>query len=66
VAEVGDTGYQGTGLVTPIKKKPGLELTEEEKWFNASVASVRVGARARHRVRAKVEYDGYAGFSDDP
>jgi hypothetical protein len=40
---VGDSGYQGTDLVIPIKRKPGQELTEDEKQFNSSVASIRVG-----------------------
>jgi hypothetical protein len=40
---VGDSGYQGTDLVTPIKKKPAQELTDAENRFNAGVASLRVG-----------------------
>jgi len=40
---VGDSGYQGTELVTPIKKKPGIELVDSQSQFNAGVASVRVG-----------------------
>ncbi len=42
-AGVGDSGYQGTGLVTPIKKKPGRELSDAERQFNTGVSSVRVG-----------------------
>jgi hypothetical protein len=40
---VGDSGYQGADAVTPIKRKPGRELTGGERLFNASVASLRVG-----------------------
>lgn len=40
---IGDCGYQGTGLVTPIKKKPNVDLVDSQQQFNASVASVRVG-----------------------
>jgi hypothetical protein len=63
---VGDSGYQGTGLVTPIKKKPGLELTEEEKRFNASVASVRVGAEhaIAHLKNWRIVASRYRGHLD--
>src|SRR5262249_7936474 len=40
---LGDSGYQGTGLITPIKRKPGQKLTENQEQFNAGVSSVRVG-----------------------
>jgi len=64
---VGDAGYQGTGLVTPIKKRPGAELTEEAKRFNASVASVRVGAEhaIAHLKNWRILSSRYRGYLDD-
>jgi hypothetical protein len=64
---VGDAGYQGTGLVTPIKKKPGQELTDEQKRFNASVASVRVGAEhaIAHLKNWRITASRYRGHLDD-
>jgi hypothetical protein len=40
---VADPGYQGCGLTTPIKKKPGLERSDAEKEFNTKIARIRVG-----------------------
>jgi hypothetical protein len=37
----GDKGYQGTGLVTPVKKPKGGKLLDWQKEFNAQVSSYR-------------------------
>ena len=42
---IGDKGYQGTGIVTPIKKPRGRDLTDVQKACNTSV----------NRIRAAVE-----------
>jgi transposase len=39
-----DAGYQGhgtTGLITPVKRKPGLDLTEHDETFNRNLAAQR-------------------------
>lgn len=41
---VGDAGYQGCELVTPIKKKPGVPRAESDTEFNTAIAKTRVGA----------------------
>jgi hypothetical protein len=38
---IGDKGYQGTGLITPIKKPINRALTEKEKTFNKGVNQIR-------------------------
>ena len=42
---LGDGGYQGEpdAIHTPIKKKPGIDLTDEQKEFNTAFARIRVG-----------------------
>jgi hypothetical protein len=40
---LGDSGYQGCDVTSPLKKKPGLERSEHDKAFNTSLAKVRVG-----------------------
>lgn len=40
--KVGDSGYQGTGLTTPEKRKPKTELTPRQKRYNKSVSKIRV------------------------
>lgn len=42
----GDTGYVGESkaVLTPIKKKPKIDLTSEQKAFNTTFARIRVGA----------------------
>ncbi|HEU0089471.1 MAG TPA: transposase family protein [Pseudonocardiaceae bacterium] len=34
---------RGCGIITPIKKKPGVERAEADKEFNTGVARLRVG-----------------------
>ena len=41
----GDKGYIGCGIITPDRKPPGGELTEDQKAYNRSV----------NRIRAAVE-----------
>jgi DDE superfamily endonuclease len=41
---VGDAGYQGCELVTPIKKKPGVPRAESDTEFNTALSKIRVGA----------------------
>lgn len=41
----GDSGYQGTGIITPDKKPPRRDLTAAQQTYNTSV----------HRIRAAVE-----------
>lgn len=43
---LGDTGYIGEPghLTTPIKKKPKIDLTDEQKHFNTQFARLRVAA----------------------
>jgi hypothetical protein len=38
---IGDKGYIGTGLLTPIRKPPGGELLPWQKQFNTKVNSLR-------------------------
>ena len=42
---IGDKGYQGTGIITPVKKPRGRDLTDVQKAGNTSI----------NRVRAAVE-----------
>lgn len=38
---VADKGYQGTGPITPVKKPPRGELTDDDKKFNTQVNKIR-------------------------
>lgn len=40
-AHLGDKGYIGLGMITPIRKPPGGELHESQKQFNTQVNSIR-------------------------
>lgn len=42
---IGDGGYQGEPdtITTPIKKKAGIDLTDQQKKFNTAFARIRVG-----------------------
>jgi hypothetical protein len=61
---VGDPGYQGTGMVTPIKKPPGGTLADTETLFNTAVAIVRVGAEwaIAHLKNWRILTTRYRGF----
>ena len=37
-----DKGYQGLDLITPVKKLPGAELTDDEKHLNQHINHHRV------------------------
>ena len=37
-----DKGYQGLDLITPVKKLPGAELTDDEKHLNRHINHHRV------------------------
>lgn len=39
--DLADKGYQGTGLLTPIRKLPGVELLQWQKKFNRDHAAIR-------------------------
>ena len=38
---IADKGYLGTGILTPVRKPPGGELSEGQKDFNAQINSLR-------------------------
>ena len=40
-AHLGDKGYIGLGMITPVRKPPGGELHESQKQFNTQVNSIR-------------------------
>lgn len=40
-AHLGDKGYIGLGMITPMRKPPGGELHESQKGFNTQVNSIR-------------------------
>ena len=42
VRKTGDTGYQGTGMETPVKKPRGGELTDRQKRGNARISRRRI------------------------
>jgi len=44
VAASGDTGYQGTALRTPVKRKPGGSLTERQRRGNRRLSRQRIAA----------------------
>jgi IS5 family transposase len=44
VAAYGDTGYQGTALRTPVKKKPKQELTRRQRRGNRRISRKRIAA----------------------
>jgi hypothetical protein len=38
---IADRGYQGTGMITPTKKTPGTDLTENRKNTNTAINRIR-------------------------
>jgi hypothetical protein len=42
VPATGDTGYQGTALLTPVKKRRGQELTRRQRRGNARISRRRI------------------------
>jgi hypothetical protein len=47
---VGDTGYLGTILVQPIKRKKGKKLTKAQKKYNKKISKLRI--KAEHAIAA--------------
>ena len=52
--EVGDTGYQGTGMIHPVKKQKGKTLSEAQKKFNRKISKMRI--KAEHAICAMKRY----------
>jgi DDE superfamily endonuclease len=42
---LGDSGYQGEpdAVKTPVKKRPGIDLTDNQKEYNTTFARIRIG-----------------------
>jgi DDE superfamily endonuclease/Helix-turn-helix of DDE superfamily endonuclease len=38
---IADRGYQGTTMITPVKKSPGADLSDDRKNFNTAVNRIR-------------------------
>ena len=38
---IGDKGYTGAGMITPVKKPAGHELYDSEKEFNKKINTIR-------------------------
>jgi len=51
---VGDTGYLGTGLTQPIKKKKGKKLTDSQKKYNKKISKLRI--KAEHAIGRMKKY----------
>lgn len=47
---IGDTGYLGTNLIQPIKKKKGKKLTKAQKKYNRKISRLRI--KAEHAIAA--------------
>lgn len=58
---IGDRGYQGTGILTPIKTPPGGELIENQKAFNKQIHSLRAANERgiAHVKNMKILATGY-------
>lgn len=58
---IGDSGYQGTGPVTPAKKPPGGDLTDKQKAYNYSVNRLRAAVERAisHLKNWKILKTGY-------
>ena len=64
---IGDGGYQGTGPITPAKKPPGGELTDQQKAYNYSVNRLRAAVERAiaHLKNWKVLKTGYHRIMTD-
>ncbi len=60
---IGDLGYLGTGLLTPIRRPPGGELTPDQEQFNTQVSALRVAVERgiAHLKNWKILATGYRG-----
>lgn len=54
VKGVSDTGYLGTDLTQPIKKKKGKKLTDPQKKYNKKISKLRI--KAEHAVGRMKKY----------
>jgi len=67
---LGDGGYQGTGAITPARKPPGGDLTDQQKSYNYSLNRLRAAVERAiaHLKNWKILKTGYhrlmANFSD--
>ena len=58
--KIGDTGYQGTDLIHPVKKKRGKSLSKSQKKYNRKISSLRIVAEhaickmKRYRIAKEV------------
>ena len=65
----GDKGYQGTGIITPDKKQPGLPRCDAAKEYNRSVSRIRAAVERAiaHLKNWKILKTGYRrALSDFP
>ncbi|MFC1659013.1 transposase family protein, partial [Pseudomonadota bacterium] len=51
---VGDTGYEGTTLIRPVKRKKGKKLTKAQKKYNHKISSIRI--KAEHAIAKMKKY----------
>jgi len=63
----GDGGYQGIGMITPDKKRPGGELTDKQKSYNYSVNRLRAAVERAiaHLKNWKILKTGYHRIMTD-
>lgn len=59
---IADPGYQGTSAITPQKKPPGRELSEDRKEFNRQISLIRsaVERAIAHLKNWKILATGYS------
>ncbi|MFV2022965.1 transposase family protein [Micromonospora sp. LOL_023] len=64
---IGDSGYQGSGAITPHKKPPGGELTAGQKAYNYSVNRLRAAVERAiaHLKNWKILKTGYHRIMTD-
>jgi hypothetical protein len=64
---IGDGGYQGTGPITPAKKPPNGELTDEQKSYNYSLNRLRAAVERAiaHLKNWKILKTGYHRIMTD-
>lgn len=51
---IADTGYEGTILTRPIKRKKGKKLTKAQKKYNRKISSIRI--KAEHVIARMKKY----------
>jgi len=64
---IGDGGYQGTGPITPAKRPPNGELTDEQKSYNHSLNRLRAAVERAiaHLKNWKILKTGYHRLMTD-